>query len=266
MNQFQRMEQMIGEAGLRRLREAFVVVAGLGAVGSYAVEALARSGVGRLRLIDYDEIRPGNINRQLYALWNTVGRKKCDLAVERVAAINPLCKVEPLSLFVHTDTVPQVLAPSSDGRRPDFVIDAIDSLNPKLELITAVLASGLPFLSSMGAALRTDPTLVRIGPFREVTHCRLAAILRKYLRRRNVSPNFDCVYSPEPVRYLRRDAVLPPELSEENFYPQGRKRASLGSFPTLTGIFGLTAANHVLLKLLDAAGDSYGQRGERLEC
>ena len=249
-DQFQRLEQMVGKAGLRRLQEAFVVVAGLGAVGSYAVEALARSGVGRLRLIDYDEVRPSNINRQLYALWNTVGRKKCELAVERVTAINPQCHVEALDLFVHVDTMPRVLAPTSEGRYPDYVIDAIDSLNPKLELVTALLASGLPFLSSMGAALRTDPTLVRIGPLREVTHCPLAAIVRKYLRRRDVSMDFDCIYSPEPVRHLRRDAVLPPEVSEENFYPQGRKRASLGSLPTLTGIFGLTAANHVLLKLL----------------
>ena len=248
------MEQMIGESGLQRLQEAFVVVVGLGAVGSYAVEALARSGVGRLRLIDYDEVRPSNINRQLYALWNTVGRKKCDLAVERVAAINPQCKVEPLDLFVHTDTIPKVLAPTSERWQPDFVIDAIDSLNPKLELVTALVASGLPFLSSMGAGLRTDPTLVRIGPLRDVTHCPLAAILRKYLRRRDVSIDFDCVYSPEPVRHLRRDAVLSPELSEENYYPQGRKRATLGSLPTLTGIFGLTAANHVLLKLLERAG------------
>ena len=250
-SQFQRLEQMVGETGLQRLQEAFVIVVGLGAVGSYAVEALARSGVGRLRLIDYDEVRPSNINRQLYAFWETVGRKKCELAVERVTAINPQCKIEALDLFVHTDTMPKVLAPTTEGQQPDFVIDAIDSLNPKFELVTALLASGLPFLSSMGAALRTDPTLVRIGPLCEVTHCPLAAILRKYLRRRSVSIDFDCVYSSEPVRHLRRDAVLPPEKSEENYYPQGRKRASLGSLPTLTGIFGLTAANHVLLKLLD---------------
>jgi len=250
MNQFQRIEQMVGDEGLRRLREAFVVVVGLGAVGSYAVEALVRSGIGQLRLIDYDEVRPSNINRQLYAIWETVGRKKCELAAERSAAINPLCHVETLDLFVHTDTIPKVLAPTAQGQYPDYVIDAIDSLNPKLELVTALIASRLPFLSSMGAALRIDPTLVRIGALREVTHCPLAAILRKYLRRRSVSIDFDCVYSPEPVRRLRRDAVLSPEESEENFYPQGRKRASLGSLPTLPGIFGLTAANHVLLKVL----------------
>ena len=255
MTQFQRIEQMIGEPGLLRLQEAFVVVLGLGAVGSYAVEALARSGIGQLRLIDYDEVRPSNINRQLLALWKTVGRKKCELAVERVTAINPQCKVDALDLFVHADTMPKVLAPTSEGQLPDFVIDAIDSLNPKLELVTALQASGLPFLSSMGAALRVDPTQVRIGPLREVTHCPLAAILRKYLRRRDVSIDFDCVYSPEPVRLMRRDAVLPPELSEENYYPQGRKRATLGSLPTITDIFGLTAANHVLMKLLESAGN-----------
>lgn len=250
-NQFQRLEQMVGQSGLRRLHDSFVVVVGLGAVGGYAVEALARSGIGRLRLVDYDEVRPSNINRQLYALWETVGRKKCELAAERVRAINPNCEIEMLDLFVHIDTMPQVLRESNDGRKPDFVIDAIDSLNPKLELISALQASKLPFVSSMGAALRTDPTLVRIGKLHEVTYCPLAAIVRKYLRRRDVSTDFDCVYSPESVRHLRRNAVLSPEESEDNYHPQGRKRASLGSLPTLTGIFGLTAANHVLQKLLD---------------
>ena len=249
-SQFQRLEQMIGEAALQRLHDAFVVVVGLGAVGGYAVEALARSGIGRLRLIDYDEVRPSNINRQLYAHWGTIGRKKCELGTERVRTINPNCEIEMLDLFVHTDTMPQVLGPSTNGQTPDFVIDAIDSLNPKLELVTALQKSKLPFVSSMGAALRTDPTLVRVGRLHEVTYCPLAAILRKHLRRRDVAMDFDCVYSPEPVRHLRPEAVLPPEESEENYYPQGRKRASLGSFPTLVGIFGLTAANHVLLKLL----------------
>lgn len=243
--QFARIEPMIGAEGIARLRAASVTVVGLGAVGGFAVEALARSGVGRLRLIDYDIIKPSNINRQILALHSTVGRKKCDEAAARVRAINPDCEVRPLDLFVHADTLDTVL-----GDEPGIIVDAIDSLNPKVELIAAIARRGLPAVSSMGAALRTDPTRLCIGPLSEVSHCRLAMMLRKRLRRRGIEPTHPCVYSPEPVRELRREAVLPPERSEENYYPQGRRRRSLGSLPTLTGIFGLTVANTVLMMLL----------------
>lgn len=249
--QFQRMEQMVGTHGIERLRTATVTVVGLGAVGGYAVEALARAGIGRLRLIDYDIIKPSNINRQILALWSTVGRKKCELAVERVREINPACHVVPFDLFVHADTIDQVLADDSG-----MVIDAIDSLNPKTELMAALELRKIKAVSSMGAALRSDPARIAVGRLDEVTHCRLAMLLRKRLRRRGIVPTFPCVYSPEPVRERWRSAVLPPELSEENYYAKGRRRSSLGSLPTLPGIFGLTVANTVILMLLDQIKNS----------
>ncbi len=246
---------MVGSEGLKRLQAATVTVVGLGAVGGYAVEALARSGIGHLRLIDYDIIKPSNINRQILALWSNIGQKKCTLAAERVLAINPHCRAEPLDLFVHTDTLDIVLGGSPESRTrqtdPGIVVDAIDSLNPKVELISALATRSLPAVSSMGAALRTDPTRLRIGPLAEITHCRLAMMLRKRLRRRGITPIHPCVYSPEPVRELQKKAILPPELSEENYYNQGRRRSSLGSLPTLTGIFGLAVANTVLTMILE---------------
>lgn len=250
--QFVRIIQMLGRDGFQRLQAATVTVAGLGAVGGYVVEALARSGVGRLRLIDYDIIKPSNINRQIFALHETVGRKKCELAVERVLSINPSCHVEGLDLFVHSDTLDMVfgIVPETGEPTCGIVVDAIDSMNPKVELVAGISLRSIPAVSSLGAALRTDPTRVRIGPLAEVTHCRLAMMLRKRLRRRGIEPTHPCVYSPEPVRELHREAVLAPELSEENYYDQGRRRSALGSLPTLPGIFGLTVANTVLMMIL----------------
>jgi len=236
---------MVGDEGMRRLSQSFVVVIGLGAVGSYATEGLARAGVGRFRLVDFDEVRLSNINRQLYALESTLGRKKCELAKERVLQINPKCRVESLDCFVHRETVEQVLADS-----PDLVIDAIDSFTPKTILIEAMLRRGIPFISSMGAALRTDPTLVRVGPMKEVAGCPLAAKIRKVLRQMELPLDFTCVYSTEPRAQLPAEAIkAAPETGEESLV-RGRKRSTLGSLPTLTGIFGLTAANTAIQRLL----------------
>ena len=165
---FARIERMIGQEKLARLMGARVCVVGLGAVGSYAVEALARAGVGHIRVVDFDEVRLSNINRQLYAMNSTVGRKKCEIARERIADINPRCEVEAMEVFVHEDTIERVL-----GGKIDVVIDAIDSLTPKVVLLDAVQRMGIEVVSSMGAAWRTDATLVRVGWLAEVTTCPL---------------------------------------------------------------------------------------------
>lgn len=240
MNSLTRTELMLGAEGMKALSESLVVVAGLGAVGGYAVEALARAGVGRLRLIDYDTVCETNINRQIYALHSTIGEKKIKLAAERVAQINPNCQVETLDCFVHSDTIDQVLA-----GEPDMVIDAIDSLNPKVELLLALIEREIPSISSMGAALRDDPSLIRYGLLKKVEYCPLAAAIRKRLRRRNVSLSIPCVYSLQPAL---RQAQGEPE-GENKFIrgkSRGRQRKILGSLPTITAIFGMTIANEVI--------------------
>ena len=242
---------MLGEDALKKIQQSFVCVVGVGAVGSYATEALTRAGVGRLRLMDFDVVKPSNLNRQLFALWETMGRKKHEIAAERVKSISPECEVEALDVFVHADTVHRVFEPNSEGRKPDIVIDAIDSVNPKIELLSALMQSQIPMISSMGAALRTDPTMIEIGPLSDVTHCPLAATIRKHLRRRGVSVDFPCVFSREPVRMKPPRSIMPVEESEENFLPKGRKRCTMGSLPTITGIFGLVIANAVLLQLAE---------------
>lgn len=264
-NQFHRLELMLGPERLARLRSAYVVVAGLGAVGGYALEALARAGVGRFRLIDCDTIKPSNINRQLLADHETVGRKKTEAARERIARINPECRIEPLDLLINADSISAVLTfPDSP---PDLLIDAIDSLAPKVELIAAATERNIPLISSMGAALRTDLTRVRFGRLTDATHCPLSAMLRKRLRRRGVDTDaVPAVWSDEPVRRMTRTgelsgALLPPEESEDEKPEHGRRRSTLGSLPTVTGVFGLVIAHEAIRRLTGGFGAPDAENG-----
>ncbi len=241
--QFTRTLRLLGPERLAQIRSSFVTVAGLGAVGSYAVEALARAGVGHLRLVDFDVVNLSNLNRQLYALHSTVGQPKIEIARQRVADINPRCQIECLRTFIHTDTLDQVLAGP-----PGLVVDAIDSLTPKIELLSAAISRGIPIVSSMGAAGRTDPTALRVGPLSASLHCPLARMVRKRLRHRQLPLNLTAVYStelaPETAAY---DEACP---ESEVQMVRGRPREPLGSLPTLTGIFGLALANTALKTIL----------------
>lgn len=245
---FSRIELLLGPAAGHRLRHSLALVVGLGAVGSYATEALARAGIGRLRLVDFDRISPSNVNRQLLALSSTLGQPKCEVARSRVLDINPECRVEAINGFVDADSVAGFLHHPDP---PDIVIDAIDSLNSKVELIAAVRAAGLPLICCLGAALRFDPAQIRMGPLHEVCHCHLARMVRRRLRRRGVPLDFACVYSLEPMPHPLPIAAPSERLGEAALLDRGRPRNTLGSLPTITGIFGLTAA-HAALRLLVA--------------
>lgn len=260
--QFARTELMIGRDALKRLQNSCVLIAGLGAVGSYAVEALARSGVGRFRLVDFDVVQPSNINRQLFATWATIGRLKADVAKERIATINPAAQVETRQVLINDKTLPSLF--NDDwASPPDFVVDAIDSLGPKVALIAEVTRRGLPLISSMGAALRFDASLVRVGRLTDVSHCPLSAQVRKRLRRFDINTDaVRCVYSPEPIRDrmraatagsdgLERVAPAAPLDATNVDSPPGRPRNSLGSLSTIVGVFGLTLAHEVLSGLTD---------------
>ncbi|MCX8157990.1 MAG: tRNA threonylcarbamoyladenosine dehydratase [Verrucomicrobiae bacterium] len=242
---FTRTVQLIGEAGLQRLQSSFVVVAGLGAVGSFATEALARAGVGRLRLVDFDRVQLSNLNRQLFALESTLGRLKCEVARERVLDINPRCQVETLALKLDRQTAVQALS-----GQPDLVLDAIDSVTGKMALVLEAHTRGIPLMASMGAARRRDPAQVQAGLFSQVTACPLARHLRQRLRRAGFTGDFLCIYSTEPAAPLgvaaRRDEKMSQE--EPNLLDP---RAGLGSLPTLTGLFGLRLAHEALRFLLE---------------
>jgi tRNA A37 threonylcarbamoyladenosine dehydratase len=235
MERFSRTELLLGKEKIKKLHTARITVIGLGAVGSYATEALARSGVGYLRLIDFDTVQRSNINRQLYALESTVGKKKVLCAKERVLDINPHCHVDVLDLFVAEDTMDKVFQ-----SRMDICIDAIDGVNAKVSLLKNAYERKIPILSSMGAAVRTDPSRIKRGDLFETKGCPLASYIRKRVRRCGVGPGIQCVYSDERVTFV------PPEddeSGEESLQTRGRKRKKLGSLPTITAIFGLTLAH-----------------------
>ncbi len=183
-------------------------------------------------------IQPSNLNRQLYALHSTVGRPKAELAAERVRDINPACQVDARHLFVDRDSLPNVFAPP-----PDVLIDAIDSLGPKVNLLAAAHAAGVSLiLSSMGAARRTDFRRVEIADIADTHDCPLARLVRKRLHRHGIRSGIRVVYSHEPVPELPLDTGG----EEAPASQRGRPRAPLPSLPTLTGIFGLLLAHEAI--------------------
>ena len=241
---FARTELLLGSEVVKRLADSHVVVVGLGAVGSYAVEGLARGGVGHLTLVDFDVICESNINRQLYALESTVGSAKASVAAERVRDINPRCVVETLEVFVDENTLDRLLADP-----PDLVVDAIDTLSSKAMLIRETVRRGIPVVSSMGAALRLDPTAVRVGPLSRTEACPLARRLRRMLRDQIDTDRVLCVYSAEAVRKGLAGESDATENTDAASGSEGRRRA-LPSLPTVTGVFGLTVASEGLRLLL----------------
>lgn len=233
---FRRTELLIGKAKFKQLSKARVAVLGLGAVGSYAVEGLARAGVENLFLVDCDVVVESNLNRQLYALHSTIGKKKTILAQKRVCDINPECRVEVADMFAHHYSIGKVLA-----FKPDLVIDAIDSLNAKVNVVAEIYRRDVPIISSMGAALKTDPSKIHFGDVFATRGCALARVVRRRLRRLGINKGIMCVYSTQATA---DEALADPEEGDDP--GQGRPRNVMGSLSTVTGIFGLTLAHHAI--------------------
>lgn len=218
-----RCRLLIGDENLKKLQDATVMVVGCGAVGSFAIEALARCGVGNLILVDFDIIEETNINRQIFATDSTIGRKKVDAARERIADINPNINVTALDMFFDDKTDINI--------HPDFIIDAIDTVNSKIALYRWAMATKIPFISSMGAARKTDPKYIKIDKLSRTFACPLAARIRKMVRDERLG-DFPVIFSTE--------APAPHTQSDKNF----------GSIIMVTGTFGLYAANYVIKKLI----------------
>ncbi len=194
LDQFSRTELLLGREGVERLARAHVAVFGLGGVGGYASEALVRSGVGALDLIDSDRVSLTNLNRQILATHRTLGQYKADAARERALEINPEARVTARRVFYGPDT-----AGDFDFSQYDYVIDAIDTVTGKLALIQQALAAGTPIISCMGAGNKLDPTAFRVADIYETSVCPLARVMRKELKRRGVR-RLKVVYSQEPPR------------------------------------------------------------------
>ena len=233
---------MLGKEGFAKLQSSWVTVFGLGGVGSHATMALARSGIGHLRIVDFDVVTWSSLNRHAVALPADVDQPKAQVVARTLRALRPDMKLEAVEGFLDAGSADELLI--GDGR-PDVIIDAIDSLSPKVSLLRRCVELELPVVSSMGASARTDPTKIRVGPIEETTVCPLAKVVRKRLRRQGVSTGITAVYSVE----RGRDPLPPPE--DEPPPHRGRVRNRLPSMATLPAIFGNAIAGEAIATLTD---------------
>ncbi|MBR3135641.1 MAG: tRNA threonylcarbamoyladenosine dehydratase [Clostridia bacterium] len=229
---FSRTRMLLGDAAMDRLSRARVAVFGIGGVGGHAVEALARSDVGALDLVDSDRVALSNLNRQIIATRDTLGMLKVEAAKARVLSINPDCAVETWPVFFLPET-----ADRFDFTQYDYVIDAIDTVAGKLRLIEAAKAAGVPVISSMGAGNKLDPTAFRVADISETSVCPLARIMRRELKKRGIE-HVKVVFSTEPA--------LVPAPTEE---PTAR-RSTPGSTAFVPAVAGLILAGEVIKDLI----------------
>ena len=230
-NWLERTELLLGEEKLAALRCANVLVVGLGGVGAYAAEMIARAGVGRMTIADADTVNPSNINRQLVALHSTVGKPKAEVLAARLRDINPEIELTVVNEYIRDERTYELL----DSARFDYVVDAIDTLSPKLALIVATLERGYPLVSSMGAGAKTDPTRLEIADISKTHHCPLAHMLRKRLHKAGIRSGFRAVFSAEPIR---EGAMIVCE--EQN------KKSNVGTISYIPAMFGIGCASVVI--------------------
>lgn len=249
---FAGVARLYGDSGLQRLREAHVAIVGIGGVGSWAAEAMARSGVGEISLFDLDDVCVSNTNRQLHAMEGNVGRAKAEVMAERLRAINPACKVHAVVDFVTKETLPEYI-----GEDIDCVIDCIDSVMAKAALIGWCRRRKITIITTGGAGGQIDPTQIQVADLNKTFNDPLASRVRSTLRRdynfsRNVSRNYSvpCVFSTEQLRYPKGDGSV---CLQKSFVGEGVKLDCSGGFGAVmmvTATFGMVAASKAVEKLV----------------
>ncbi len=229
-----RTELLLGADALIRLKKAKVAVIGLGGVGAYAAEMITRAGVGSLLILDSDVVKQSNKHRQLRALDSTMGKSKVDVLTARLHDINPQLEITGIKEYLTEDNVEGLLK----NQKVDFIIDAIDTLSPKIALIIYAVKNQIPLVSSMGAGAKVDATKIRIKDISKSFNCPLAYILRKKLRKAGISKGFNVVFSEE---LPDSEAIIPVE--EQN------KKSQVGTISYLPAVFGCVAAQSAILHL-----------------
>lgn len=230
-----RTELLLGGEHIERLCNSHVLVVGLGGVGAYAAEMVARAGVGRMTIVDADRVALSNINRQLVALHSTVGRSKADILAQRLQDINPKIQLTVIESYIKDELTDELL----DAAEYSYVVDAIDTLSPKVALIAGSLKRGYPLVSSMGAGAKLNPTLVEIRDISKTHHCPLAHMLRKRLHKIGIRHGFEAVFSAEPP--LEGAMIL---CDEQN------KKSNVGTISYMPAVFGCVAASAVIRGLV----------------
>ena len=243
---FARFSMMVGEDGIEKLRNSRVIVFGVGGVGSYTVEALARSGVGHITMVDFDEISESNINRQLHSLRSTIGKSKIDVMKDRILDINPDCKVELVKRLVYDD-IDEVLG----NNKYDFVVDAIDVIGSKINLIEYCVKNEINIISSMGFGNKMHPEMVEIAKIKNTSVCPMARTIRSILKKKGIT-NVPVAFSKEiPVQPNKSELFkeeLSTEFRENNKIP---RKTTPGSNSFVPGTAGLVLASYVVRKLLE---------------
>lgn len=231
----ERTMMLVGEQTIARFRESTVAVIGVGGVGSYAAEMVVRAGVGNIIILDSDDVSLTNKNRQLLALDSTIGRSKCDVLAERLKDINPGLGLTLIKEYIEPEGIEKVLG----GYKIDFLIDAIDTLSPKLHLIKYCMDKGIPLVSSMGAGAKFDATKVRLADVSKSFNCPLAYIVRKRLRHLGIKKGFKVVFSEE---LPDRDSIVPCE--------DRNKKSQVGTISYIPAVFGCVCAQAALSHLM----------------
>lgn len=237
--QYERTELLLGSESLARLRHCRVAVFGVGGVGGYAAEALARSGVGQLDLVDNDTVSLSNLNRQIIALHSTLGKPKVEVARDRIGDIDPAIQVRTYNCFFTGEN-----AAEFDFPRYDYVIDAIDTISSKLLLAELCQAAGTPIISAMGAGNKLDPTAFRVADISRTSVCPLARIMRKECKKRGIR-KLKVVYSTE----IPREPAVSEEMMEQLRREHPGKNAIAGSVSFVPGAVGLILASQVIRDL-----------------
>ncbi len=253
-HRFSRIKLLVGEENLEKLTGKSVAVFGVGGVGSYAAEALARSAVGKITLIDFDDICLTNVNRQIHALDGTIGKSKVEAMAERCRLINPAAEVVAVKEFFNADKADPLLYGNYD-----YVLDCIDHITAKLSLLELAIKKDIPVISSMGAANKLDPGKIAIADLSKTHKCRLARIIRKELKKRGISKGIKAVYSTEEFRPLldetascNENCICPNR--DEQVWSCEHRRVILGTSSYVPPIFGLTMAGEVIRALLQGDG------------
>ena len=230
----ERTEMLIGSEGLKKLQKSNVLVVGLGGVGAYAAEMICRSGIGSMTIIDGDKVHLSNLNRQLTALRSNIGKHKAELMGERLRDINPELRLTVIEEYIKDDRMTEILDAGYD-----YVVDAIDTLSPKIYLLVHSLNRKYPVVSSMGSGGKFDPLKIKISDFSETTDCPLARILRKRLHKLGIREGFKAVWSPETTDKTK----IIPAAGEPN------KASTVGTIAWMPAAFGIACASVVIRDL-----------------
>ena len=243
-DEFARSRMLLGDTAMETLRNASVAVFGIGGVGSYTAEALARSGIGHLALFDGDTVALSNINRQIIALHSTLGRPKAQVMAERIRDICPDTRVSVYNVFYSADNAGQY-----DLSGYTYIVDAIDTVSSKLTLIQQAVTAGVPVISSMGAGNKLDPTRFQVADLAETSVCPLARVMRRELKKRGIF-HLKVVYSQEPARTPFAEDVIPslpdPATVEQTASCPAPRRQSPGSLAFVPSVAGLILAGEVI--------------------